>query len=132
MANPYHEYDSIDEAVSNAGIPVAAPSSMGEYDNLTYRVIPDTMTEIIYRDDSGAEGLRIRKAVGTEDISGVYDTFEYEHRVQYAGRELNLKGNAGTVSVVTWTNGVHSYAICAPEHAGLTAEQALVLASATE
>lgn len=132
MANPYHEYDSIDEAVSNAGIPVAAPSSMGEYDNLTYRVIPDTMTEIIYRDDSGAEGLRIRKAVGTEDISGVYDTFEYEHRVQYAGRELNLKGNAETVSVVTWTNGVHSYAICAPEHVGLTAEQALVLASATE
>lgn len=132
MANPFSEFSTAAEASECAGFAVTAPSAHGEYDNVTYRVIPDKLAEVVYTDDNGTEGLRIRKGVGTEDVSGVYEDFSYEHNVQYAGRDISLKGRDGTVSVATWTNGTHSYSISAPENAALTAEEALVLASVTE
>ena len=132
QANPFLEFASPEEAAAVSGFSMTAPPVYGTYDNVIYRTIPGTMTEVIYTDDSGAEGLRIRKAAGTEDISGRYESYDYEHNVEFAGRDINLKGSGGTFQTAIWTDGTYSYAVCAPEDMGLTAEQALLIAGMTE
>ena len=57
------------------------------------------------------EGLRIRKAVGTDDISGDYNEYKEENVVKVGELEVTEKGNDGNISVASWTDGTYSYSI---------------------
>jgi len=70
------------------------------------------MIEVIYFDaEKTHEGLRIRKANGTDDISGDYNEYKEVNVVKVGDLEVTEKGNDGSISVATWTDGTHSYSI---------------------
>ena len=87
VPNPFEIVDTLDEAAKIAGFSLEAPTEYADYNSLVIQAIADDMIEVIYFDaEKTHEGLRIRKAVGTDDISGDYnwrDTWLKFVRVDY-------------------------------------------------
>ena len=69
------------------------------------------MIEVIYFNDTDNEGLRIRKAKGTDDISGDYNEYKNVETVKVGDYDVTEKGDEGNIFIVTWTDGTYSYAI---------------------
>ena len=102
VPNPFEIVDTLDEAAKIAGFSLEAPTEYADYD----------MIEVIYFDaEKTHEGLRIRKAVGTDDISGDYNEYKEENIVKVGNLEVTEKGNDGNISVASWTDGTYSYSI---------------------
>ena len=95
-----------------AGFSLEAPIEYADYNSLVIQAIADDMIEVIYFDaEKTHEGLRIRKAVGTDDISGDYNEYKEENIVKVGELEVTEKGNDGNISVASWTYGTYSYSI---------------------
>jgi len=110
--NPYEIVDTLDEAAKIAGFSLEAPIEYADYNSLVIQAIADDMIEVIYFDaEKTHEGLRIRKAVGTDDISGDYNEYKEENVVKVGELEVTEKGNDGNISVASWTDGTYSYSI---------------------
>ena len=74
VPNPFEIVDTLDEAAKIAGFSLEAPTEYADYKSIVIQAIADDMIEVIYFDaEKTHEGLRIRKAVGTDDISGDYN-----------------------------------------------------------
>ena len=112
VPNPYEIVDTLDEAAKIAGFSLEAPTEYADYNSLVIQAIADDMIEVIYFDaEKTHEGLRIRKAVGTDDISGDYNEYKEENIVKVGNLEVTEKGNDGNISVANWTDGTYSYSI---------------------
>ena len=112
VPNPYEIVDTLDEAAKIAGFSLEAPTEYADYNSLVIQAIADDMIEVIYFDaEKTHEGLRIRKANGTDDISGDYNEYKEVNVVKVGDLEVTEKGNDGSISVATWTDGTHSYSI---------------------
>ena len=110
--NPYEIVDTLDEAAKIAGFSLEAPTEYADYNSLVIQAIADDMIEVIYFDaEKTHEGLRIRKANGTDDISGDYNEYKEVNVVKVGELEVTEKGNDGSISVATWTDGTYSYSI---------------------
>jgi len=83
VPNPFEIVDTLDEAAKIAGFSLEAPT----------------------------EGLRIRKANGTDDISGDYNEYKEVNVVKVGELEVTEKGNDGNISIASWTDGTYSYSI---------------------
>ena len=80
VPNPFEIVDTLDEAAKIAGFSLEAPTEYADYNSLVIQAIADDMIEVIYFDaEKTHEGLRIRKAVGTDYISGDY--YEYKEKI---------------------------------------------------
>ena len=75
------------------------------------QAIEDDMIEVIYFNDTDNEGLRIRKAKGTDDISGDYNEYKNVETVKIGDYDVTEKSDGGNILVVIWTDGTFSYAI---------------------
>ena len=112
VPNPFEIVDTLDEAAKIAGFSLEAPTEYADYNSLVIQAIADDMIEVIYFDaEKTHEGLRIRKANGTDDISGDYNEYKEEIVVKLGELEITEKGNDGNISVATWTDGTYSYSI---------------------
>ena len=112
VPNPYEIVDTLDEAAKIAGFSLETPTEYADYKSIVIQAIADDMIEVIYFDaEKTHEGLRIRKAVGTDDISGDYNEYKEENVVKVGELEVTEKGNDGNISVASWTDGTHSYSI---------------------
>ena len=112
VPNPFEIVDTLDEAAKIAGFSLEAPTEYADYNSLVIQAIADDMIEVIYFDaEKTHEGLRIRKAVGTDDISGDYNEYKEENIVKVGNLEVTEKGNDGNISVASWTDGTYSYSI---------------------
>ncbi len=112
VPNPFEIVDTLDEASKIAGFSLEAPGEYADYKTTLIQAIENDMIEIIYFDEEKAhEGLRIRKANGTDDISGDYNEYKEVNVVKIGELEVTEKGNDGSISVATWTDGTHSYSI---------------------
>jgi len=64
--------------------------------------------------ETGADGERaayIRKAPGTDDISGDYNDYAEIETLDVNSRSVTMKGNDGLVNLALWTDGGYSYAL---------------------
>ena len=112
VPNPFEIVDTLDEAAKIAGFSLEAPTEYADYKSIVIQAIADDMIEVIYFDaEKTHEGLRIRKAVGTDDISGDYNEYKEENVVKVGELEVTEKGNDGNISVASWTDGTYSYSI---------------------
>ena len=112
VPNPYEIVDTLDEASKIAGFNLSVPATYGDYKKQVIQAIEDDMIEVIYYDENSEhEGLRIRKAKGTDDISGDYNEYKDVETVKVGDFEIIEKGSEGNISVATWTDGTYSYAI---------------------
>ncbi|MBE5996922.1 MAG: hypothetical protein E7240_06170 [Lachnospiraceae bacterium] len=106
VSNPFTDYETLAEAEAAAGVAFAELPTVEGYDQLTYRASENEMLEVIYKDAKDKEGLRIRKAKGSADISGDYNEYKEQTQIILEQFVADLKGNDGKTGVVTWTETV--------------------------
>ena len=112
IPNPFVEVKNLDEASKIAGFSLKVPETYEDYKKQVIQAIEDDMIEVIYYDENSEhEGLRIRKAKGTDDISGDYNEYKDVETVKVGDFEIIEKGSEGNISVATWNDGTYSYAI---------------------
>ena len=112
VPNPYEIVDTLDEASKIAGFNLSVPATYGDYKKQVIQAIEDDMIEVIYfEEESENEGLRIRKAKGTDDISGDYNEYKNVETVKIGDYDVTEKSDGGNILVVIWTDGTFSYAI---------------------
>lgn len=112
IANPFTDYETIEEAAAWTGFDIDLPASIEGYNDQAIRAITegdDKMLEVIYTNDASDE-IRIRKALGTGDISGDYS--EYKQIITSDdGTNLILQGNDDVINLATWTSGDYTYSV---------------------
>lgn len=127
LPNPFAEYETLAEAARAAGVEPTAPDSVNGSDRRTFRAIENDLLEVIYC--KGEEEIaRIRKAAGAGDISGDYNVYPQVDTVTVNGAEVTRKGDAGKVSLATWTAGEYTYSISV--ESGISAREMTRLISA--
>ena len=95
LANPWREYVSVAEAAQAAGIPFAAPETLGGAE-ISYIQAMNGLAEVRYGTVS------IRKGSGTEDISGDYNEYDTVTESDIDGVKITLSGNGELVSLAVW------------------------------
>ena len=111
VPNPFVEVKTFDEAYKIAGFTLSVPTTYEDYKKQVIQAIENDMIEVIYFNDTDNEGLRIRKAKGTDDISGDYNEYKNVETVKVGEYDVTEKGDEGNIFIVTWTDGTYSYAI---------------------
>ena len=106
IANPLEEYGadagSLEKAQEAVGFTIAIPESI-KAEN--YVVINGTILEIDF------DGGYVRKAKGSEDISGDYNEYEKTEAADVDGKEVTFKGNGGKTMLAIWADGDYTYCI---------------------
>ena len=116
IPNPFVEVKNLDEASKIAGFTLEVPETYEDYKKQVIQAIENDMIEVIYlEEESGYEGLRIRKAKGTDDISGDYNEYRNVETVKVGDYDVTEKGDEGNIFIATWNDGTYSYAIDAGE-----------------
>lgn len=117
IANPWSEFDSLEEAEADAGVEITLPESYQGFNHRIYRAMHRQMIEVIYQDADGREGFRIRKSRDFGDISGDYTRYDQEKTLEIGDRFVETRGNGDEISVARWGNlSLNlSYAIYAAE-----------------
>ena len=126
MPNPFTDFDTLAEAEKQTDFYITLPDAIGSSNNKIYRAMNDEMIEVIYVNGEDETG-RIRKARGSEDISGDYNEYAETETVSVGGIDVLLKGDAGLVKLAVWTNDGYTYSVSA--EAGLTADEMSALVS---
>ena len=111
IPNPFIEAKNLDEASKIAGFTLSVPANYEDYKKQTIQAIENDMIEVIYFNDTDNEGLRIRKAKGTDDISGDYNEYKNVETVKVGDYDVTEKSDGKNIFVATWTDGTYSYAI---------------------
>lgn len=127
MPNPFTDFDTLSEAEKQTGFYITLPDAIGSSDKRIYRAMNDEMLEVIYVNGEDETG-RIRKARGSEDISGDYNDYAETETVSVGGIDVLLKGDAGLVKLAVWTNDGYAYSVSS--EAGMTADEMMALVSA--
>ena len=127
MPNPFTDFDTLAEAEKQTGFDITLPDAIGSSENKIYRAMNDEMLEVIYMNGEDETG-RIRKARGSEDISGDYNEYAETETVSVDGIDVLFKGDAGLVKLAVWTNDGYAYSVST--EAGLSADGMTALVSA--
>ena len=109
IANPFVDYDTLDEAFSAAGFDLTAPTSIDGFDAPHIQLMSGKMLQLIFT--GGDQRLVIRKAAGHDDISGDYNSYAETKTARVNGADVTLKGTDGKVSTAVWCAGGYSYAV---------------------
>lgn len=105
--NPFTTCQTPEEAAALAGFSITLPDSISGFDTRVIRASKDTMIEVIYQNETGE--IRIRKAPGSDDISGDYTAYTESRNVTVDELQVTLKGADGNVSLAIWSNGEYAF-----------------------
>lgn len=115
IPNPWYDYASLEEASDAAGYSITLPSVEAIEGETFYRVlepVSDNPTlEIIYTDSDGEEELRIRKAPGSDDISGDYNIYTQTETVPEGSQNITFQGNNDAFYLATWYVDGYTYSV---------------------
>lgn len=109
IANPFEDCDTLDDAAKIAGFEMTAPDHIDGYSSLSVQAIEKEMIQLCFAD--GDNTLCLRKAVGTNDVSGDYNSYSETSTVEINGLQVTVKGDGGLICVAVWTDGGYSYSI---------------------
>ena len=126
------EVESMQQATELTGFTMRIPEGKAPYTEKTISVIGEDMIEVAYsKEEPSAVGYSIRKARAEGDISGDYTEYPDIREVDFEGRKVKLKGEAGTCSLALWEENGFSYAVQAQEKP-MTEEEILEIVKAVE
>lgn len=134
IANPWSEYDTLEEARKAAGFDITVPAVPKQYESVICRVM-DGLLEV-YWEDSGGNRLTIRKGQragmdpDTTDISGDYSEYSEVKTVDVSGKAVEERGSDGLVHTAVWSADDFAYAVFSDT--GLSEEEMERLAAGTE
>lgn len=108
IPNPWQEYKTVSEAAKAAGFGFNAPEKIGKY-SVSYVQAMDGIVEVTYAD--GGSEFCVRKGMGTDDISGDYNTYKNISEKKIGSSTITLRSNGDGVNSAVWTDGSYSYSI---------------------
>ena len=112
MANPWTDHASMAEAQEAVGVKLDIPSDIDRGIPTDFRTIgKDKTLEVIYRDATGKETARIRKAPGNRDISGNYVGYTSLERVAIGRHMATIKGFDRNFTLAIWEDNGYSYSV---------------------
>lgn len=113
MPNPWSDHAKLADAETAAGFEIELPEEISGTTANVFRTLDgeDATLEVIYNDGKGEEQARIRKAPGSEDISGDYNDYSESKEVEIDGKTVTLKGNDGKIMLAVWQDGDYSYSV---------------------
>ena len=111
LPNPFIEVGSLEEAEELAGFSLKTAEKVGDYGRRSISVMEGEMIQVLYQNDAGEEGLRVRKGLGEEELSGDYNTYTLDEEVEQDGVKIRLRGDGQRIFAASWTKGGYSYAI---------------------
>ena len=134
IANPWSDFDSLEEAETDAGVELTLPESYQGFNHRIYRSMHGEMIEVIYQDADGQEGFRIRKSRDAGDISGDYNSYTQKKTLEIGDRVVETRGNGDEIAVASWGNlSLNlSYAICVAEDQHFTEDDIRSLVEAID
>ncbi len=109
IPNPFVDYDSLEAAAKAAGFELKSPSSVEGFSEKAIQVCNGEMIQVIFL--NGDDRLFIRKAEGSDDISGDYNEYSDNGTVTVDGNSVTLRGDDGKVSTAVWTSGKYTYSV---------------------
>ena len=122
IPNPWQECESAEEAGKLAGFSFTVPESVDGYTEKYIAAIENELAEAIFSNgDNNDNALYFRKGVGSEDISGDYNTYDTVEQQTIGDKTVTCKGNDGLIYNATWNDGTYSYAVMC--NAGMNAKQ---------
>ena len=125
IPNPFIDCSTLDEAVKIAGFDVAVPERIDGYPDTLIQAIENEMVQVYYYEgsleDEGHKEVLVRKAVGSDDITGDYNEYSENETMSMHGVDVTLRGEDGKVMAASWTQDGYSYAIDSSE--GLASEE---------
>ena len=77
---------------------------------VSYLAYPDKLAEISYL-GSDEEKVCYREEIGSEDVSGDYNTYQQIETIKMQDVEITLKGEPGTYKTALWQKEGHSYSL---------------------
>lgn len=111
LPNPFIEVGSLEEAEELAGFSLKTAEKVGNYERQSISVMEGEMIQVLYQNDAGEEGLRVRKGLGEGDLSGDYNSYTLDEEVEQDGVKIRLRGDGPRIFAASWTKGAYSYAI---------------------
>ena len=84
----------------------------GPRDEKYIAAIENDIAEVIFSNgDDDSSALYFRKGVGTEDISGDYNSYDTVEEQVIGDRTVTCKGSGGLVYTAIWNDGTYAYAV---------------------
>lgn len=109
-ANPFVDCETIADAEKLTGFSLTLPAQMPEgYTQTVIQVMDDSMIQVIF--ENGDNSITVRKAKGSEDISGDSSEYAESKTLTIDSVEVSAKGNDGKISTATWVDGEYTYAV---------------------
>lgn len=119
VPNPWQECKTLEDAAALAGFPFTAPESIEGFSEKYISAIENDIAQVVF--DRSDASLSFRKGLGSEDISGDYNTYAITETKTVDGKSVTCRENDGLVYTATWTDETYSYAITS--NTGMTAQQ---------
>lgn len=115
IANPWKAYASIAEAEAATGLTFPLPDVVaGSYTAESFRVLNDSLMEIIYLDNTFE--IIVRMQAGEDlDLSGIYETFKSTETIEINGATVTVKTTEKGCLHLISKDG-YSYSLYAPNH----------------
>lgn len=110
IPNPYVDYETLEDACEAAGVSLLLPDSIEGYERVDYQAIDGQMVNVIYTVADGSM-LLIRKAKGSEDISGDYNEYEHNSEQTINDIDVQVRGNGDTLSAAVWYDNGEAYSM---------------------
>lgn len=110
IESPIVECSTVQEAQEIVGFEIHLPNNISNFNIETVNVYDDSMIDIIYKNENQEE-IRVRKAKGSDDISGDYTVYNQEGTIVVGNIDFYIKGNDGNINLITWTNNGYTHAI---------------------
>ena len=130
VANPFIEASDLSQAADIAGFDIAVPDKIDGYPEIMIEAIEKEMIQVYYYEgefgEDGHKEVLIRKAAGTDDISGDYNEYSENSTENINGLDVDLRGEGGLIKVASWTQDGFAYAIDSSEGLDRDAIDALI------
>lgn len=106
LPNPLTEHETLADLVKAVGFDVTLPAVDKAYKETTFIDISGETADVRFAD--GEDTITFRKAKGTDDISGDYNTYKENKTINVKNTEISVKGNDG-INTATWQKDGFSY-----------------------
>ena len=117
IANPWVEYESVENAAKAAGFDMIVPKSVDGYTDKTISVMDNQLIQVEFS-NGDSKYICFRKGVinGAEtDISGDFNEYSFTEKTEINHKLVTMKGKDGKVKVAVWSDGTYNYSIDSAE-----------------
>lgn len=130
IPSPWTEYASLAEAQAAAGFDLTLPTLSADLTQTAFQVLAgdETILQANFRTADDTHQLNIRKAPGTQDISGDCSTYSVDETFSVDGVDVTVKGNEDGYHLAIRTANGYTYAISSDD--ALTQDALTQLAAA--